>query len=315
MIKTRITELFGIEYPIVQGGMVWISGYKLAVAVSEAGGLGLIGSGSMTPDVLAEHIEKAKAATRKSIGVNIPIFHPMTDDLLRTSLDAGIKIIFLSGGSPKKFVPVIKEAGGIVFQVLATPKQAVSAEKAGVDGVVAEGVEAGGHNSPDELTSMVLLPQVANAVKIPVLGAGGFATGRHLAAAFSLGAEGIQVGSRFAITKESSGHHAFKEAVTKAGPTDTVLTMKKAIPVRLLKNELTKQLLEAEAKGASKDEMIEIVGFAKTKTGMMDGDIQEGELEIGQVAGMISDIPSVSEVINSIVSEYNNIFAKFPNSV
>lgn len=310
MLKTRITDLFDIQYPIVQGGMVWMSGYKLASAVANCGGLGLIGAGSMTPDLLIYHLEKTKANTDKSYGVNVPLIHPQAKDMIETALSLGIKIFFTSAGSPKKFTPSIKDSGGIVFHVVSTPDLAKKCEDAGVDGVVAEGFEAGGHNGRDELTSMVLLPQVVDAVNIPVLGAGGFATGKHLAAALTLGADGIQIGSRLAITQESSGHQSFKEACVQAKSEDTFLTIKKAIPVRLLKNNLFYQLKEAEDRGADANELLTILGLGKSKLGMLDGDIENGELEIGQVVGMIKDIPTVSEVFIKLIKEYNEVIAK-----
>jgi len=312
MLRTRITQLFGIEYPIIQGGMVWMSGHKLATAVSNAGGLGLVGAGSMDLDLLREHLRKAKSGTERPFGVNIPLFNPRTDEFVKVALEEGIKIFFLSGGSPKRFLPAIKETGALVCQVLATPRQAVSAEEAGVDGIVAEGFEAGGHNGRDELTSMVLLPQVASQVHVPVLGAGGFATGRHLAAALSLGAEGIQVGTRFALTRESSGHAAYKQAAVSAGPADTVMAMKKAIPVRLLKNDLADRLVKAELAGASEAELVDLLGAGRARAGMLDGDTAEGELEIGQVSGMIHDIPSAADVIHRIVDEYYDVVDKLP---
>ena len=301
--ETPVTKLLGIRYPIIQGGMVWNSGAKLAAAVSRAGGLGLIGAGSMDPDRLAAHIDKARELTDAPVGVNLPLFYKHAQEDLQVILDKKVPVVFTSAGSPKKTTPILKEAGAVVFHVVSTPQLAVKCEQAGVDGVVAEGFEAGGHNGRDELTTRVLVPQVVSAVSIPVVAAGGIATGAQMAAALALGASAVQVGTRFAATEEGSGHPGFKQALVTAGPTDTFLTIKKGIPVRLLDNAFRRRIMEAEAKGADRDEIVAMIGAGRERRGMFDGDLEEGELEAGQVAGMIREILPAAQVVEQMVRE------------
>ncbi len=303
-IRTPVTELLGIRYPIIQGGMVWNSGAKLAAAVSEAGGLGLIGAGSMDPELLAEHIDKARSLTDKPVGVNLPLFYKYAEEDLKVILDKKVPVVFTSAGSPKKTTPILKENGAVVFHVVSTPELAVKCEKAGVDGVVAEGFEAGGHNGRDELTTMVLVPQVVRAVSIPVVAAGGIATGEQMAATFALGAQAVQVGTRFAATEEASGHPAFKKALVEAGPTDTFLTIKKGIPVRLLDNAFRRRIMEAEARGASREEIVAMLGSGRERLGMFEGDLEEGELEAGQVVGLIREILPAGQVVRNLVRDF-----------
>lgn len=302
--------MFGIKYPVVQGGMIWNSGWKLASAVSNAGGLGLIGAGSMTPELLEEHITKARKATDKPFGVNIPLIYSHTDEFIRIIIDKGVKVVFSSAGSPKKHTPVLKEAGIKVFHVVSTPILAKKCEDAGVDGVVAEGFEAGGHNGREELTTLTLIPQVVDSVSIPVLAAGGISCGRQMAAAFALGAEGVQIGSLFALTKESSSHQAFKELCLNSSSADTVLALKKLIPVRLVRSRFCDEVLEAEERGASKEELSELLGKGRAKAGMFDGDLEKGELEIGQGVGMINELRSVQQVFDSLMAEFKNTVGK-----
>jgi enoyl-[acyl-carrier protein] reductase II len=302
-MRTRVTELLGIDLPIVQGGMIWNSGWKLARAVSEAGGLGLIGSGSMKPDLLREHVRKAKGNTKKPFGVNIPLIYKYGAEMGRICAEEAVPIVFTSAGSPKKLTPQLRAAGIRVFHVVSTPELAKKCEDAGVDGVVAEGFEAGGHNGRDELATMALVPMTVEAVSIPVLAAGGIATGAQMAAALALGADGVQVGSRFAATIEGSGHEAFKDSVLRAGPTDTVLTLKKHVPVRLIKNRFCREVLEAEAKGAGREELAELLGTGRSRIGMFEGNLDDGELEIGQVSGLIHDLPSAGDVVRRLAAD------------
>ncbi len=301
--NTPVTKLLRIRYPIIQGGMVWNSGARLAAAVSRAGGLGLIGAGSMDPDTLAAQIDKARELTDAPIGVNLPLFYKYAEEDLQVILDKQVPVVFTSAGSPKKTTPILKEAGALVFHVVSTPQLAVKCEQAGVDGVVAEGFEAGGHNGRDELTTMVLVPQVVAAVSIPVVAAGGIATGAQMAAALALGASAVQVGTRFAATQEASGHPGFKQALVTAGPTDTFLTIKKGIPVRLIDNAFRRRIMEAEARGADRDEIVAMIGAGRERLGMFDGDVDEGELEAGQVVGMIHDIVPAAQVLERMITE------------
>ena len=304
-MKTRITELFNIDYPIIQAGMIWVSGWKLAVAAARAGALGLIGSGSMTPELLREHIRKAKAACPdKPWGVNLPIFFKFADEMAAVILEEGIRIVFTSGGSPKKFTGRFKDARMTVVHVTASPALAVKCEEAGVDAVVVEGFEAGGHNGREELTTMVLVPQAVDAVKIPVIAAGGIYDGRGMAAALAMGAEGVQIGTRFAATVESSAHENFKRAMTDASPTDTFLILRKLIPARVIVNEWAKTILAAEARGASQEELLNLIGEKRTKLGMFDGDLKEGEIQIGQVVGALKEIKPAGDVVREIVAQY-----------
>ncbi len=309
----RVCELFGIKYPIIQGGMVWVSGAKLAAAVSNAGGLGLIGAGSMKPDLLREHIKKAKTLTDKPFGVNIPIFSKYSEEQVRVALEEGVKIFFMSAGSPKKFTPYLKEKGCIVVHVSSTPTLAKKCEDAGVDAVVVEGFEAGGHNGRDELTTFVLIPQAKKMVSIPLIAAGGIATGEGIAAALALGADGVQIGTRFAATKESSAHENYKKALINAKDTDTMLYLKSIIPVRLVKNSLTMKIEELEKRCADIEEFKRILGESPAKRAIFDGDTENGEIEAGQIAGLIQDIPSVSEVFERLIKEYKDTLNRLNN--
>jgi len=310
MFSNRITKLFGIQYPIIQAGMIWASGWRLASAVSNAGGLGLIGSGSMYPDVLREHIKKCKAATSKPFGVNVPLLYPDIDKHIQIIIEEGVKIVFTSAGNPKTWTGILKEKGITVVHVVSSSKFAKKAEDAGCDAVVAEGFEAGGHNGREETTTMVLIPAVASAVNIPVIAAGGIATGRQMLATMVMGAEGVQVGSRFVASEEASSHISFKNAVINSNEGDTILTMKQLTPVRLIKNKFFEAVQNAEQKGASVDELKQLLGRARAKKGMFEGDLEEGELEIGQISAMINGIKSAKDVVNEIIDEYNVLIKK-----
>jgi enoyl-[acyl-carrier protein] reductase II len=305
--SAQICALFDIKYPIVQGGMVWVSGGKLAAAVSEAGGLGLIGAGSMKPDLLKLHIAKAKQLTARPFGVNLPLLYHGAEEQLRVALDGGVRIFFTSAGSPKKFTSFLKKEGCKVVHVTSSPELAKKCEDAGVDAVVAEGFEAGGHNGRDELTTMVLIPLVVDSVNIPVIAAGGIGDGRAMAAALALGASGVQVGSRFAATIESSAHDEFKRAIVAAGPSSTMLAMKKLVPVRLLKNKFYEEILKLEDKCASTEELSHLLGKGRAKAGMLDGDLVEGELEIGQISALIQDVPSAGEIVHRLMNEFETV--------
>lgn len=309
-MRNRITELFGIQYPIIQGGMIWCSGWELASAVSNAGGLGLIGSGSMYPDILRDQIRKCKLATDKPFGVNVPLLYPDLDQHLEIIVEEGVKIVFTSAGNPAKYTGWLKERGITVVHVVANVKFAKKCMEAGVDAIVAEGFEAGGHNGREETTTMCLIPMIAEQVSIPVIAAGGIGSGKAMAAAFCLGAEGVQVGSRFAATVESSAHQAFKEAIVAAGDGSTELTLKELTPVRLLKNEFYQKVQEAYKNEASVEELQELLGRGRAKKGMFEGDLVEGELEIGQVAAMIHTIPKAGEVVVSMMDEYEAVIAR-----
>lgn len=302
----RITELFSIEYPIIQGGMIWASGWELASAVSNAGGLGLIGSGSMYPDVLREHIRKCKAATSRPFGVNVPLLYPDIEKHIGIIIEEGVKIVFTSAGNPKTWTSKLKEAGITVVHVVSSSKFALKAEEAGCDAVVAEGFEAGGHNGREETTTLVLIPAVANAVKIPVIAAGGIATGRQMLATMVLGAEGVQIGSRFVASEEASSHIDFKKAIINTAEGDTQLVLKQVTPVRLLKNEFYTKVNEAELRGASKEELIQLLGRGRAKKGMFEGDLNEGELEIGQVSSLFNEILPADEIVNRLWQEFMN---------
>jgi len=304
--QNRITALFGIDFPIVQAGMVWASGWRLASAVSNAGGLGLIGSGSMYPDVLIEHIRKCKQATHRPFGVNIPLLYPDIDKHIDIVIKEAVKIIFTSAGNPGTWTNVLKEKGICVVHVVSSSKFAKKAEDSGCDAVVAEGFEAGGHNGREETTSMVLIPAVKNAVKIPVIAAGGIATGRQMMAAMVLGAEGVQVGTRFVASREASSHDNFKQAVIDSGEGDTMLAMKNLVPVRLIKNKFYKEIFEAEQRGASVEELRKILGRARAKIGMFEGNLEEGELEIGQVSSLVKDLLPASEIVRTLWNEFSD---------
>ncbi len=301
-----ITKLFKIKYPIVQGGMIWCSGWELASAVSNAGGLGLIGSGSMDPVILREHIKKCKKATKNSFGVNIPLIFSFAEDFINIVIEEKVPIVFTSAGNPKKYTEILKKRGIIVVHVVANKKSAIKCEEAGVDAIVAEGFEAGGHNGREETTTMVLIPMINKAVSIPLIAAGGIATGRAMLAVMCLGAEGVQIGSRFVASNESSAHQNFKNKVIEAGDGDTMLTLKSLIAVRLLKNKFFNDISKEESAGASAEELIKILGKGRSKQGMFEGDIDDGELEIGQVAALINEQKPVAEIINEIIQEYRN---------
>ncbi|HUX84055.1 MAG TPA: nitronate monooxygenase [Chitinophagaceae bacterium] len=302
--SNRITRLFAIRYPVVQAGMIWTSGWKLASAVANSGGLGLIGSGSMYPEVLRDHIRKCRLATDQPFGVNLPLLYPDTDKHVRVILDEGVKIVFTSAGNPATWTPLLKSSGVTVVHVVGSSRFARKAEDAGADAVVAEGFEAGGHNGREETTTMVLVPAVKESVGIPVLAAGGIASGRAMLAAMALGAEGVQVGSRFAASLEASGHERFKQAIVEAGEGDTMLALKKLMPVRILKNAFYNQVREAEDRGAPAGELEALLGRARSKKGMFEGALEEGELEIGQVSALIRDILPAAIILNQIWEEF-----------
>ena len=302
----KITQLFNIKYPIIQGGMIWNSGYKLASAVSNAGGLGLIGAGSMYPDVLREHIQKCKKATSKPFGVNIPMLYPNVEEIIQIIIDEEVKIVFTSAGNPKSWTSYLKEKGITVVHVVSSVKFALKAQEAGVDAVVAEGFEAGGHNGREETTTLTLIPMVKEKIQIPLIAAGGIATGRGMLAAMILGADGVQMGSRFAASVESSAHENFKNTILQTNEGDTQLTLKELAPVRLIKNKFFNDLQELYAKCPTKEDLENLLGKRRAKRGMFEGDLIEGELEIGQIAGLIHEISTVEEIINSVVLEYNS---------
>ncbi|MFY0631247.1 MAG: nitronate monooxygenase [Flavobacteriaceae bacterium] len=306
-MENKITELFNIKYPIVQGGMIWVSGWKLASAVSNAGGLGLIGSGSMYPEVLREHIQKCKKATDKPFGVNVPMLYPQIQEIIDIIVEEGVKIVFTSAGNPKTWTSFLKEKGITVVHVVSSVKFALKAEAAGVDAVVCEGFEAGGHNGREESTTFTLIPMVKQEVKIPVIAAGGIGSGRGMLAARVLGADGVQIGSRFAATIESSAHDNFKETIVNVKDGDTHLTLKELAPVRLVKNKFYQQVQELYQQNPTVEQIKELLGRARAKKGMFEGDLENGELEIGQIAGIIHEIKPAKQVLEEIVSEYEAI--------
>lgn len=305
MTKNRITELFDIKYPIIQGGMVWCSGWRLASAVSNAGGLGLIGAGSMYPDVLRSHIVKCKAATNKPFGVNVPLMYPQIDEIMAIILDEKVPIVFTSAGNPMLWTAKLQDQGVKVAHVVSSSKFAQKSQEAGVDAIVAEGFEAGGHNGREETTTLSLIPQVRNSVDLPLLAAGGIGCGLTMLAAFALGADGVQVGSRFALTEESSASDLFKQHCVSLAEGDTILSLKKVSPTRLVKNEFYQQVKELEDRGASAQELRELLGRGRARKGIFEGDLIEGELEIGQVASSIPSIISAQQVVEEMVSEFN----------
>ena len=305
--KNRITELFKIDYPIVQAGMIWASGWRLASAVSNAGGLGLLGSGSMYPEVLQEHIRKCKSATTRPFGVNVPLLYPDIDKHIKIILEEGVKIVFTSAGNPITWTSVLKENGVTVVHVVSSSKFARKAEDSGCDAVVAEGFEAGGHNGREETTTMVLIPAVVNAVKIPVIAAGGIATGRQMLAAMVMGAAGVQIGSRFVASKEASSHSGFKKAVIDTREGGTMLTMKQLTPVRVIKNKFFEEVQQAERRGANPEELEVLLGRARAKKGMFEGNLDEGELEIGQVSALLDDILPAGQIVKNIWDEFNGV--------
>lgn len=309
VFKNRITNLFAIDYPIIQAGMIWASGWRLASAVSNAGGLGLLGSGSMYPDVLKEHIQKCRTATSRPFGVNVPLLYPDIDKHIQVIIEQDVKIVFTSAGNPKTWTPVLKSHGITVVHVVSSSKFAIKAAEAGCDAVVAEGFEAGGHNGREETTTMVLVPSVVAAVDIPVIAAGGIATGRQLLAAMVMGAEGGQFGTRFVASEEASSHQAFKEAVINTDEGATALTLKQLTPVRLIKNKFYKEVQEAEWRGATPDELKTLLGRARAKKGMFEGDLEEGELEIGQVSSLIDRILPAGEIVKNVWNEFEEALA------
>jgi enoyl-[acyl-carrier protein] reductase II len=311
-MRNRITSLFNIDYPIVQGGMIWCSGWELASAVSNAGGVGLIGSGSMYPEVLRAHIQKCKAATSRPFGVNVPLLYPDIDKHLEIIVEEGVKIVFTSAGNPAKYTSWLKERGITVVHVIANTKFAKKCEDAGVDAIVAEGFEAGGHNGREETTTMCLIPMIADCVEVPVIAAGGIGCGRTMAAAMCLGASGVQVGSRFAASLESSAHIAFKEQIISAKEGSTELTLKEITPVRLLKNPFFEAVEAAYAAGASLEELKILLGRGRAKKGMFEGDLESGELEIGQISARLDRIETAAEIVSQMITEYQTISGSNP---
>jgi len=310
-MNNKITELFKVQYPVIQAGMVWNSGWRLASAVSNAGGLGLIGAGSMYPDVLREHIQKCKKATDKPFGVNVPMLYPNIQEIMDIIVEEGVKIVFTSAGNPKTWTSFLKEKGITVVHVVSSVKFAVKSEQAGVDAVVAEGFEAGGHNGREETTTFTLIPMVKEKLTIPVIAAGGIATGRGMLAAEVLGADGFQVGSRFVASNESSAHMNFKEKVVDTQDGDTHLTLKELAPVRLIKNEFYNELQELYKDKPTVDELRAKLGRGRAKKGMFEGDLENGELEIGQIAGLIHQIKPAGDILNEIISEYKEVKQSF----
>lgn len=304
--NNSICRLFGIDFPLVQAGMVWASGWRLASAVSNAGGLGLLGSGSMYPDVLREHIRRCREATGKPFGVNVPLLYPSIDQLIAVIMEEGVKIVFTSAGNPAAWTGILQEEGITVVHVVSSSKFARKAAEAGCDAVVAEGFEAGGHNGREETTSLVLIPAVRAAVQVPVIAAGGIATGRQMMAAMVLGADGVQVGTRFVASEEASSHDAFKQAVLGAGEGDTQLSLKKLAPVRLLKNPFYQLVAQAEARGATVEELKELLGRARAKKGMFEGDLENGELEIGQVSCLVKNMLPAAEIVRNFREEFTD---------
>ena len=302
-MKTRITNLLTIDYPIIQAGMVWVSGWKLASAVSNCGGLGLIGAGSMKTDLLKEHLQKCKAATNKPFGVNVPLLRKDADELIKVCLDEGIKIFFTSAGNPKTFTSLLKEKDCTVVHVVANLKYGMKAQEAGCDAVVGEGVEAGGHNGADQLTTFCLIPQLVDKLNIPVIAAGGIADGRGILAALSLGAEGVQIGTRFAATVESSAHDNYKQEIVKSGDQDTTLAFKKIGLVRIIKNDFAIRAMKAENEGWNETQLRELLGAKRERAGIFEGDLIEGELEAGQGVGLINDIPTVKILFDRLLKE------------
>ncbi len=303
-MSNRITELFGIEYPIIAGGMVWCSGWRLASAVSNAGGLGLLGAGSMHPETLAEHIDKMHQATSKPWGVNLPLMYPEIDSIIEMIIEKGVKIVFTSAGSPKKYTQRFHDAGIKVVHVVASCKFAAKCEEAGVDAIVAEGFEAGGHNGREEITTMTLIPQVRKATSLPLIAAGGIGSGKAMLAAMALGAEGVQIGTLFALSQESSAAEAFKQHCIGLNEDDTMLALKKVAPTRLVKNALFQRIAEAENRGANAEELRSILGAKAAKRGIFEGDVENGELEIGQIVSSIKEIRPVADIMADIVSDF-----------
>ena len=309
-----ISQLFNIKYPIIQAGMIWCSGWELASAVSNAGGLGLIGSGSMYPEVLREHIKKCKQATNNPYGVNVPLLYPNIEEHIKIIIEEGVKIVFTSAGNPKTWTNLLKQHGITVVHVVSNIKFAIKCEEAGVDAIVAEGFEAGGHNGREETTTLVLIPQVKKAISIPLIAAGGISSGKAIAAAFALGAQGVQIGSRFVTTQESSAHINFKNAIINAKEGETQLSLKQLTPVRLLKNSFYEKVNELEKKCATVEELTDLLGKGRSKKGMFEGDLDEGELEIGQVSAGIDKIQTAKEVMDELIAEYNTVIKNIANN-
>lgn len=310
MKPNRITELFGIQYPVIAGGMVWCSGWRLAAAVSNAGGLGLLGAGSMHPETLIEHIDKMNAATDKPWGINIPLMYPEIERLIEIIIEKGVKIVFTSAGSPKKYTARFHEAGIKVAHVVSSSKFAKKCEEAGVDAVVAEGFEAGGHNGREETTTLALIPQVRDAISLPLIAAGGIGSGKAMLAAMALGAEGVQIGTLFAVSEESSASDAFKKLCVDLGEDGTMLALKKISPTRLIKNELFAKIAEAENRGAEAVELRELLGRAASKRGIFEGDLQNGELEIGQIASTIKEVKPVAQIMHELITDFHTTQSK-----
>lgn len=310
MKPNRITELFRIQYPVIAGGMVWCSGWRLAAAVSNAGGLGLLGAGSMHPETLIEHIDKMNAATDKPWGINIPLMYPEIERLIEIIIEKGVKIVFTSAGSPKKYTARFHEAGIKVAHVVSSSKFAKKCEEAGVDAVVAEGFEAGGHNGREETTTLALIPQVRDAISLPLIAAGGIGSGKAMLAAMALGAEGVQIGTLFAVSEESSASDAFKQLCVDLGEDGTMLALKKISPTRLIKNELFAKIAEAESRGAEADELRELLGRAASKRGIFEGDLEHGELEIGQIASTIKEVKPVAQIMHELITDFHTTQSK-----
>ncbi len=310
MKPNRVTELFGIQYPVIAGGMVWCSGWRLAAAVSNAGGLGLLGAGSMHPETLIEHIDKMNAATDKPWGINIPLMYPEIERLIEIIIEKGVKIVFTSAGSPKKYTARFHEAGIKVAHVVSSSKFAKKCEEAGVDAVVAEGFEAGGHNGREETTTLALIPQVREAISLPLIAAGGIGSGKAMLAAMALGAEGVQIGTLFAVSEESSASDAFKQLCVDLGEDGTMLALKKISPTRLIKNELFAKIAEAENRGAEADELRELLGRAASKRGIFEGDLEHGELEIGQIASTIKEVKPVAQIMHELITDFHTTQSK-----
>ena len=310
MKPNRITELFGIQYPVIAGGMVWCSGWRLAAAVSNAGGLGLLGAGSMHPETFIEHIDKMNAATDKPWGINIPLMYPEIERLIEIIIEKGVKIVFTSAGSPKKYTARFHEAGIKVAHVVSSSKFAKKCEEAGVDAVVAEGFEAGGHNGREETTTLALIPQVRDAISLPLIAAGGIGSGKAMLAAMALGAEGVQIGTLFAVSEESSASDAFKKLCVDLGEDGTMLALKKISPTRLIKNELFAKIAEAENRGAEADELRELLGRAASKRGIFEGDLENGELEIGQIASTIKEVKPVAQIMHELITDFHTTQSK-----
>jgi len=306
-MKTKITKLFNIKYPVIQAGMIWCSGWKLTSAVSNAGGLGLIGAGSMYPDIFEEHVKKMQKATNKPWGVNLPLLYPQMDEIIEIVLKEKVKIVFTSAGNPKKYTQLFKDNGITVVHVIANTKFALKAMEAGVDAIVAEGFEAGGHNGIEETTTMNLIPLIRKTVDLPLIAAGGIGTGRQMLAAMVLGADGVQVGSRFVATPESSAHAVFKQKIVEAKDGDTVLTLKNLVPVRLIRNKFWQQVKDLESKGASREELAALLGRGRAKLGMFEGDEDKGELEIGQVSALIDEIKPAAEIVKEMMEEFEEV--------